>query len=299
MLGPEVFYGPFMTACKAQPSSKQKVWNQLESKARRHARPGSPSENGVRHVAEAPAMAKTPSEPASGQRDELAESLGELFTNVSLMVRGELQVPPAPASDSNLTSSFDVRMVSAFQWGTNNQLSLIEKMNDRVAQEYSNYGDVAAGLRVFVEQLNEKNQGFDEYISQIDTIDQQVTEFEAVVSMLDKHATTRSRAAVEVVRPKTSAATGARPLREGAEGFVEEASDEVNEGGQEVMAEGETTGGQLTQEEAEYASRIAKERIKKQQEDALQEEENIRLMEHEVERQKRVAEEQMLRAQAL
>lgn len=60
-------------------------------------------------------------------------------------------------------------------------------MNDRVAQEYSNYGDVAAGLRVFVEQLNEKNQGFDEYVSQIDAIDQQVTEFEAVVSMLDKH----------------------------------------------------------------------------------------------------------------
>jgi hypothetical protein len=29
---------------------------------------------------------------ASGQRDELSESLAELFTNVSLMVRGELQV---------------------------------------------------------------------------------------------------------------------------------------------------------------------------------------------------------------
>lgn len=60
-------------------------------------------------------------------------------------------------------------------------------MNDRVAQEYSNYGDIAAGLRVFVEQLNEKNRGFDDYVSQIDAIDQQVTEFEAVVSMLDKH----------------------------------------------------------------------------------------------------------------
>jgi biogenesis of lysosome-related organelles complex 1 subunit 2 len=71
--------------------------------------------------------------------------------------------------------------------GTNNQLALLEKMNDRVAQEYSNYGDVAAGLRVFVEQLNEKNRGFEEYVSQIDAIDQQVTEFEAVVSMLDKH----------------------------------------------------------------------------------------------------------------
>jgi biogenesis of lysosome-related organelles complex 1 subunit 2 len=49
-------------------------------------------------------------------------------------------------------------------------------------------GDVAAGLWVFVEQLNGKNQGFDGYVSQIDAIDRQVTEFEAVMSMLDKHA---------------------------------------------------------------------------------------------------------------
>ncbi|XP_051194913.1 biogenesis of lysosome-related organelles complex 1 subunit 2 [Lolium perenne] len=99
---------------------------------------------------------------ATGKRDELADSLAELFTNVSLMVRGELQ-------------------------GTNSQLALLEKMNQRVAEEYNSYGDVASGLRVFVEQLNEKNQGFEEYTSQIDAIDHQVTEFEAVVSMLDKH----------------------------------------------------------------------------------------------------------------
>uniref|UniRef100_A0ACD5YNP5 Uncharacterized protein n=1 Tax=Avena sativa TaxID=4498 RepID=A0ACD5YNP5_AVESA len=99
---------------------------------------------------------------APGKRDELADSLAELFTNVSLMVRGELQ-------------------------GTNSQLELLEKMNRRVAEEYNSYGDVASGLRVFVEQLNEKNQGFEEYTSQIDAIDQQVSEFEAVVSMLDKH----------------------------------------------------------------------------------------------------------------
>ncbi|XP_047081097.1 biogenesis of lysosome-related organelles complex 1 subunit 2-like isoform X1 [Lolium rigidum] len=99
---------------------------------------------------------------AAGKRDELADSLAELFTNVSLMVRGELQ-------------------------GTNGQLGLLEKMNQRVADEYNSYGDVASGLRVFVEQLNEKNQGFEEYTSQIDAIDHQVTEFEAVVSMLDKH----------------------------------------------------------------------------------------------------------------
>ncbi|KAL5208040.1 hypothetical protein ABZP36_032475 [Zizania latifolia] len=100
--------------------------------------------------------------PASGERCELADSLAELFTNVSLMVRGELQ-------------------------GTNNQLSLLEKMNQRVAEEYDSYGDVASGLRVFVEQLSEKNRSFDEYTLQIDAIDQQVTEFEAVVSMLDMH----------------------------------------------------------------------------------------------------------------
>jgi hypothetical protein len=31
---------------------------------------------------------------ASGQQDKLADSLAELFTNLSVMVRGELQVPP-------------------------------------------------------------------------------------------------------------------------------------------------------------------------------------------------------------
>nr|CAB3449162.1 unnamed protein product [Digitaria exilis] len=142
------------------------------------------------------------------QRDELAESLAELFANVSVMVRGELQemaiisVLKAYGGVLILVGGrhllFGSRGMSEgsiaggdglllTREGTNNQLALLEKMNDRVAQEYSNYGDVAAGLRVFVEQLNEKNRGFDEYVSQIDAIDQQVTEFEAVVSMLDKH----------------------------------------------------------------------------------------------------------------
>nr|XP_034586538.1 biogenesis of lysosome-related organelles complex 1 subunit 2 isoform X1 [Setaria viridis] len=137
---------------------------------------------------------------AAGQRDELAESLAELFTNVSLMVRGELQLggeyefefevwePSICAVAEPGFESWVFAFLKLFSFkGTNSQLALLEKMNDRVAQEYSNYGDVAAGLRVFVEQLNEKNQGFDEYVSHIDAIDQQVTEFEAVVSMLDKH----------------------------------------------------------------------------------------------------------------
>ena len=71
--------------------------------------------------------------------------------------------------------------------GTNDQLLLLEKLNRRVADEYSGFGDVASGLRVFMEQLSKKNNNFDEYIQQIDAIDKQVTEFEAVVSMLDKY----------------------------------------------------------------------------------------------------------------
>uniref|UniRef100_A0A1D1XJX1 Biogenesis of lysosome-related organelles complex 1 subunit 2 n=1 Tax=Anthurium amnicola TaxID=1678845 RepID=A0A1D1XJX1_9ARAE len=99
---------------------------------------------------------------ARERRDVLAESLADLFNNISAMVHGELQ-------------------------GTNNLLDLIEKMNLRVAEEYNNFGDVASGLRIFVEQLNKKNGGFEDHIKQIEAIDRQVTEFEAVVSMLDKY----------------------------------------------------------------------------------------------------------------
>lgn len=60
-------------------------------------------------------------------------------------------------------------------------------MNVRVAEEYKGFGDLASGLRVFVEQLKSKSGSFDEYVQQIDSIEHQVTEFEAVVSMLDKY----------------------------------------------------------------------------------------------------------------
>lgn len=70
---------------------------------------------------------------------------------------------------------------------TNNLLGLVEKMNTRVAEEYKGFGDVASGLRIFVEQLKSKSGSFDEYVQQIDTIEQQVTELEAVISMLDKY----------------------------------------------------------------------------------------------------------------
>ncbi|KAL5582052.1 hypothetical protein UlMin_014494 [Ulmus minor] len=94
--------------------------------------------------------------------DELAESLTDLFSSVFSMVKSELQ-------------------------GTNNQLDLLEKMNLRIAEEYKGFGDVASGLRVFVEQLKNKSGSFDQYAQQIETIEQQVTEFEAVISMLDRY----------------------------------------------------------------------------------------------------------------
>ncbi|KAJ7971139.1 biogenesis of lysosome-related organelles complex 1 subunit 2-like [Quillaja saponaria] len=100
--------------------------------------------------------------PQRENHDELAESLNDLFASISAMVKSELQ-------------------------GTNNQLELLEKMNVRVAEEYKGFGDVASGLRVFVEQLKSKSGNFDGYIQQIDEIEQQVTEFEAVISVLDKY----------------------------------------------------------------------------------------------------------------
>nr|XP_023919039.1 biogenesis of lysosome-related organelles complex 1 subunit 2-like [Quercus suber]POF02082.1 biogenesis of lysosome-related organelles complex 1 subunit 2 [Quercus suber] len=95
-------------------------------------------------------------------QDQLADSLNDLFTSVSTMIKSQLQ-------------------------GTNNELEVLEKMNERVGEEYKGMGDVASGLRVFVEQLKSKGGNFDQYVQQIDAIEQQVTEFEAVVSMLDKH----------------------------------------------------------------------------------------------------------------
>lgn len=63
-------------------------------------------------------------------------------------------------------------------------------MNLRVAEEYKGFGDVASGLRVYVEQLKSKSGNFDEYVQQIEVIEQQVTEFEAVISMLDRYVST-------------------------------------------------------------------------------------------------------------
>lgn len=66
-------------------------------------------------------------------------------------------------------------------------MDLLEKMNARVASEYDDLGDVAAGLRVFAEQMVSKSGGFDEFVEQMDAIEKQVSEFEAVISLLDRY----------------------------------------------------------------------------------------------------------------
>ncbi|CAN0876594.1 Biogenesis of lysosome-related organelles complex 1 subunit 2 [Linum grandiflorum] len=112
--------------------------------------------------------------------DELADSMNDLFTSITSMVKGELQ-------------------------GTNNVLALLDKMNLRVAEEYSSFGDVASGLTAFVEQLKSKSGSFDEYVQQIDAIEQQVTEFEAVISMLDKYVSLLESKVQSVYQQQSSA----------------------------------------------------------------------------------------------
>ncbi|KAK0597363.1 hypothetical protein LWI29_024549 [Acer saccharum] len=66
-------------------------------------------------------------------------------------------------------------------------MELLEKMNLKVAEEYKGFGDLASGLRVFVDQLKSKSSSFDDYVQQIDAIENQVTHFEAIISMLDQY----------------------------------------------------------------------------------------------------------------
>jgi biogenesis of lysosome-related organelles complex 1 subunit 2 len=106
--------------------------------------------------------AAAPESDAANSSNPLATALRNLFLNVTSLVQGELQ-------------------------STNSEYELLERMNLRVATEYENQADFAAGLRVFVERLKQKNDSFGDYLLQIDEIDQEVTELEALVSTLDNY----------------------------------------------------------------------------------------------------------------
>ncbi|KAJ7570419.1 hypothetical protein O6H91_01G119400 [Diphasiastrum complanatum] len=99
------------------------------------------------------------------KEDTLSEALSRLFLNVAKVAQGEFQE-------------------------TSNVLQLLEMMNNRTTIEYNNEGDFASGLRVFVEKLKQKNDAFSTYLKEIDEIDREVTELEAVVSTLDNYTNT-------------------------------------------------------------------------------------------------------------
>ncbi|KAL3729823.1 hypothetical protein ACJRO7_026896 [Eucalyptus globulus] len=87
--------------------------------------------------------------------DALAESLNDLFLNLSTMVKSELQVPRSPGAggEDEPVSGGGVRGVRRRGVG-------------------------AESVRV-VEQLKSKSGGFDEYVRQIEAIEEQVTHFES------------------------------------------------------------------------------------------------------------------------
>ncbi|KAH7560763.1 hypothetical protein JRO89_XS10G0094100 [Xanthoceras sorbifolium] len=96
------------------------------------------------------------------RRDELVESLNDLLRSVSSMVKSELS------------------------------LELLKKMNMKVEEKYKGFGDFSSELRVYVEQLKSKSGGFDDYVQQIDAIENQVSHFEAVISMIEQYETNNS-----------------------------------------------------------------------------------------------------------
>lgn len=96
------------------------------------------------------------------QPDPLAAAISSLFINIATIVQSQLQC-------------------------NTESLELLERMNLRTAAEYNEFGDFAAGLRVFVERLKLKNDSFQQYIQQIDEIEQEVLELEGIVSMLNDH----------------------------------------------------------------------------------------------------------------
>ena len=60
-------------------------------------------------------------------------------------------------------------------------------MNLRIADEYNEFGDFAAGLRVFVERLNLKNDNFQQYVERIDEMEKEIGDLEHIISKLNEN----------------------------------------------------------------------------------------------------------------
>eukprot|EP00250_Pteridium_aquilinum_P000777 c10942_g1_i1 orf=545-1006(-) len=95
-------------------------------------------------------------------QDPLAAAFSSLFVNVATIMQSQLQC-------------------------NTESLELLERMNLRTADEYNEFGDFAAGLRVFVERLKLKNDSFQQFSQQIDEIENEISELEGAVSILNNH----------------------------------------------------------------------------------------------------------------
>eukprot|EP00897_Mesotaenium_endlicherianum_P007796 jgi/Mesen1/7044/ME000369S06381 len=102
---------------------------------------------------------------AAEERDPVIAAARRLFSNVTTFVQSELQATGA-------------------------EYELLEQMNQRAASEYKDFADFAAGMSVFVERLQSKSAALQQYVQYIARIDNEVTELEAVVSVLDSYTST-------------------------------------------------------------------------------------------------------------
>lgn len=91
---------------------------------------------------------------------KIVQASQRMFESVAAFLRGELSL-------------------------TSQECILLATMNERAAAEYDKYGDYAEGLCVFFERLSQKSEILREYLADVDEIDRQVTDLEAVVSALD------------------------------------------------------------------------------------------------------------------
>ena len=57
-------------------------------------------------------------------------------------------------------------------------------MNLRIADEYNEFGDFAAGLRVFVERLKLKNDNFQQYVERME---KEIGDLEHIISKLNEN----------------------------------------------------------------------------------------------------------------
>ncbi|KAL2643877.1 hypothetical protein R1flu_011464 [Riccia fluitans] len=110
-------------------------------------------------------MADPSKESVTQTDDPLAKALQSLFVSFASVVQGELQ-------------------------SSNNEYDLLKNMNLRATTEYDNFGDFASGLSSFVESVKAKNEHFNQYLQDMEVIDKQVTELEALVTTLDNYTST-------------------------------------------------------------------------------------------------------------